>query len=123
MNPSTRISIHQLELNLSLGWSEEERVRKQVVWVDIEIGFEKPPGACGSDEIEGTLCYDTLVQTIVEQIVPRSFRLIEHLAHEIYGLVKKAHSEPLLVKVCVTKKPRLSSAVNMAGVSFSYGDS
>lgn len=123
MKTSACISLKQLELNLSLGWTEEERARKQVVWVDIEIGFEKPPGACGSDQLEGTFCYDALVQKILEQIVPRSFRLIEHLAHEIYGLVKKAHSEPLLVKICVTKKPRLSSAVNMAGVSFSYGDS
>lgn len=117
------ISLHQLALNLSLGASENERLQKQTVIVDVDITFLEPPEACITDQLHNTYCYDSLIQKIAAQILPKSYHLLEHLAHEIYQLVKNSCSLPLNVKIKVTKKPLLSAKLTIAGASFYYGDS
>jgi dihydroneopterin aldolase len=122
MKHFARIALHQLELNISLGVSEAERSQPQTVWLDIDINFSEPPQACLTDQLKDTFCYDLLTQQIATQIVPRSFHLLEHLAHEIYQLIKSSFTQSLSVRVKVTKKPLLSAAFPIAGASFCYGD-
>ncbi|MCD6039269.1 MAG: folX [Gammaproteobacteria bacterium] len=122
MKKHARISLHQLELSLSLGASETERLKPQIVKVDIDIDFPVPPQACRTDQLNETYCYDMLTQKIMTHIVPQSFCLLEHLAHEIYQLVKRTFDASLSIQVCVTKKPCLSTGFALAGASFSYGD-
>jgi FolB domain-containing protein len=122
MKPHTRLTLHQLELLLSLGWTEAERLQKQIILLDITIDFNEPPTACMSDALEDTNCYDTLIKKIVETMTPKSFQLIEHLSYEIYQLIKSFLVQSELITVTVTKKPVLSTPTTLAGVSFSYGD-
>lgn len=123
MKKNTRITLHQLELTITLGVSSKERITPQTVWLDIDIHFHTPPKACLSDQLSDTYCYDTLTQKIAAQIQPRTFHLLEHLAHEIYALIKQSFEEPLTAHVKVTKKPVLSSSLTLKSASFSYGDS
>ncbi len=122
MKNRTRITLHQLELTLSLGASDAERSQPQTVQLDIDIDFQTPPQACLTDQLHDTCCYDSLIQRIAAEIMPRSFHLLEHLAHEIYQLIKRALTQPILVHVKVTKKPLLSTALIITGASFCYGD-
>ncbi len=122
MKPHTRLTLHQLELHLSLGWTEAERLQKQIILVDITIDFDEPPKACISDALEDTNCYDTLINKIVETITPKSFQLIEHLGYEIYQFIKNSFVQSVLITITVTKKPVLSTLTTLADVSFSYGD-
>jgi FolB domain-containing protein len=71
------IVLKQLELNLSLGWPENERSQLQSVMLDIYIDFIEPPHACTTDELDEKTNYDALNQTILKKIANRSFRLIE----------------------------------------------
>ncbi|MCE3237475.1 MAG: folX [Gammaproteobacteria bacterium] len=122
MKAHARLTLHQLELPLFLGWTEAERSQKQIILLDITIDFNEPPKACISDALEDTNCYDTFIKKIVETITPKSFRLIEHLAYEIHQLIKNLFIQSVLITITVTKKPVLSTLTTLAGVSFSYGD-
>lgn len=119
MNPKTSIILHQLELHLHLGWSESERLLRQPVWVDVHLHFSKPPEACHSDELDETYNYEIISHLIKDKITPRSFRLIEYVAYEIYKLIKSSLPQSMRVSVGITKKPPIS---HLAKASFWYGD-
>ncbi len=116
----TTLVIHQLEVNVSLGWGDEERSQKQTVWVDLHIDFKIPPKATETDHLDDTYCYYTLTHQIVKNISERPFRLIEHLSFEIYKIAKTFFGEASFVKIGVTKKPDISYPNQ--GVTFWYGD-
>lgn len=114
------IVLHQLELYIHLGWPESERLQKQAVMADIHIHFTEPPEACITDELDERTNYDALTKKIIENITPKSFRLIEHLGFELYQLAKAFLPENTLTTICITKFP---SIVNLkGGVQFRYGD-
>lgn len=116
---SSSIEIHGIEMDVNLGWAETERARKQSVLVDIFIKFVNPPKACLTDELSDTYCYNDLVNSIKTHLDKREFRLLEHLGHELYQLVKKTLSNTDLVSIRTTKKPPIA---NVSGASFFYGD-
>ena len=120
---SMNIQIHQLELNLFLGVTQAEQLQKQLIMLDIDIHFEKPPKACLTDNIADTYCYDALVQCIQLHIASRPFHLLEHLAYSIYQEIKQSIDpiQPASIRVQVTKKPVLALPVN--SVSVCYEDS
>ncbi len=122
MKNYARMTLHQLELDILLGAYNAERSRPQTVWLDIDIDFQTPPQACLTDQLHDTYCYDSLIQRITAKLSSRSFNLLEHVAFEIYQLIKHVCTEPLSVHVKVTKKPLLSAEVPIAGASFCYGD-
>lgn len=122
MKNCASISLHQLALNVSLGVAENERLQTQTVIVDIDIAFLQPPEACITDQLHHTYCYASLTEQIATQITSQSYHLLEHLAYEIYQLVKGSCSLPSNVTIKVTKKPVLPSRLTLAGASFCYGD-
>lgn len=116
----TSIVLQQLELNLSLGWPDYERSQAQSVMLDIYMDFLEPHESCITDQLDEKTNYDALNQKIVEKMAKRSFRLIEHLGHELYQLIKAFLPENTLVTVCITKKPPIANL--KGGVQFWYGD-
>lgn len=120
MKRYSKLVIHQLELNVFLGWGDAERSQKQTVWVDLTADFKTPPKATETDRLNDTYCYHTLSHQIVENISPRGFRLIEHLSAQIYKIAKAFFGEESFVKVGVSKKPDISYPNQ--GVTFWYGD-
>ncbi len=116
----SRIQLNQLELNVNLGWPEKERAKKQKIHLDLCIKFPRPPRACVNDDLSDTVCYDTLSK-LVTQLTKKEFKLLEHLAHEIYQLIKKNLPSSTLINLRLTKKPAVMKNLR-EGVSFYYGD-
>lgn len=112
--------IRRLELTIHLGWTDEERQQEQIVLLDVDITFAKPPQACITDDLQDTLCYATLIAYLRENIEKKNFRLIEHLGFEIFTLIKTHLSLPATVQVHITKHPSIPGL--SGGVCFSYGD-
>jgi 7,8-dihydroneopterin aldolase/epimerase/oxygenase len=118
--PYNILAIHGLQLPVFIGWTEKERLESQIILIDIEIRFAKPPAACQTDELSHTLCYADLITHLQTQIGNKPFHLIEHLTYEIYQLIKNKLSQEARAKVTVHKHP---SIVGLSGgVSFTYGD-
>src|SRR5476649_82491 len=80
--------INALELELYLGWPNEERMRKQVISLDIEIQFPAVPKACTSDTLQDTVCYRELIETLRQKIGDKKYHLIEHVTREIHQVLK-----------------------------------
>lgn len=120
MKKTTSIALRGLELPILLGWTEEERSKKQIIILDLDIHFVIPPKACATDQLEDTDCYDSLINHIKNAVSARSFRLIEHLAQEIFHLIKQFLQNDNSVSLQITKKPPIANL--MGGVTFIYGD-
>lgn len=113
-----KLELKQLELLVNLGLGEEERSVKQNVWINFSIMFEKLPNACLNDSIDETHCYFNITNKIKELCYGREFKLLEHLCHEIYNVIKKDTSEK--ISVTVIKNPPIFEV--KGGASFTIGD-
>jgi len=114
------INLNSLELSVKLGWPQDERLKEQIIRLDVVIRFLKPPKACQSDDLEDTHCYDALIEIIKQFVAARKFRLLEHLGSQIYTLIKKELSDNAEARVKITKKPAILNLTD--GVTFCYGD-
>src|SRR5688500_16606919 len=103
----SNLLIQGLKLPVNLGWPDNERKQEQIVLLDLEIAFFKPPLACTTDHLEDTVCYSALIQTLRDKLSVRNFHLIEHLGHEIYSIVKEQFPLDAQITVHVTKKPKI----------------
>lgn len=118
--PASSLLISGLELSVHLGWPEEERLQKQTVLLDVDIWFPEPPKACVSDRLDDTVCYANLINEIHKKTKARKFRLIEHLASEVYKTIKSLLPEKTRVIVRVNKTPDVQGL--KGSVRFSYWD-
>lgn len=116
----SQLKIRQVDLQLNLGWRSKERAQEQGILLDIDIYFPIAPAACETDHLDNTVCYDQLIQTIREKLGDKPFRLIEHLARDIYLIVKTALPDNATTAIHVTKFPKVKGLIG--GVCFSYGD-
>ncbi|EKD72379.1 MAG: dihydroneopterin aldolase [uncultured bacterium] len=114
------ITLNGLELSVNLGWPQGERIKQQMITADVTLFFAAPPTACVTDQLADTYCYDKLVASIKTNLATRHFRLLEHLGHEIYQLIKQQITSDVRVQVHLTKKPAILHLTG--GVTFCYGD-
>ena len=117
---NSALFIQGLELRVYLGWPDDERSQKQVVLLDVDIWFAKPPDACVTDKLDDTICYASLIQFIHDHLAERTFHLIEHLTQTIYHLIKSQLSDQTKTHVRITKHPDIAGLTR--GVCFGYGD-
>lgn len=117
---STSLTLHQLELDIHLGWLEAEQTEKQRISIDIEFRFPTPPLACNTDELADTYCYDTLIKNIKTYLDGKKFRLVEHLAYELYRYIKPQFLPETSITIRIAKMPLIPNLTG--GVSFCYGD-
>ena len=118
--PASRLSLHELELSVFLGWPDEENAQLQRVLLDIDIHFSAPPAACLSDDLKDTFSYDTLIEYIQKNTATKKFRLLEHLGFAIHQLIKTFISQDTSVNVSVKKHPAIAAL--KGGASFYFGD-
>lgn len=119
MMTKTALFINSLELELFLGWPSEERRRKQIVCLDIAISFPAAPKACESDDLQDTVCYRELIDTLRNTICVKKYRLIEHITQDIYDFLKSALPSQSTVSVNLTKRPQIQG---LGSVTFHFGD-
>jgi dihydroneopterin aldolase len=117
---TSTLAIRNLELDIFIGWPDEERVREQTIVIDINIDFLKPPKACTSDALEDTFCYAKLINKIKEELYPAKFHLVESLTATLYQIVKRHLKNSANVVIHVTKKPSIHNL--KGGICFSFGD-
>ena len=120
MTQHSSLSISGIELNVHLGWPDNERLAKQVVLVEIDIGYPTPPNACQTDALSDTFCYATLIAALHDFVHGKQFHLIEYLGYELYRLIKSSLPDKLTVIVRVIKHPPIADFSGQ--VRFSYGD-
>lgn len=119
-NIESTLHIKDLVLDIHLGWTEQERIHKQTVLLNLDVRFAVPPKACETDELENTFCYDELILHIREALSNKHFRLIEHLTVTIYQLARSYLSPTAAICASVTKHPSIQDL--SGGVCFRYGD-
>lgn len=115
--PDTSLSIKQLNLFVSLGWPEKERLEKQSILMDIDIDFNTAPSACVSDQLQDTLCYSDLIESLRNTLENQTFHLIEHLCHAAFHLLKPSLPSDARLHISVLKHPAILGLAG--GVAFS----
>lgn len=106
---------------MHLGWTEAERQQTQPVDLAVHLRFPQAPKACDSEQLDETICYDSLVSFIKTLCAEQSFQLIERLGAWLYNNIKHFLGSDVDVWLQVTKVyPPISDLSR--GVSFTYGD-
>lgn len=121
MTINSFIHLRDLEFDVRLGWTENERTSFQKIKVEIKIIFATAPAACQTELLEDTLCYAQVIEKIQQELSKKEFKLIEHLSYSLYELIKKTYTDiQLFTGVRVTKKIPIDDVTGHA--SFSYAD-
>lgn len=113
-----QIKLNDLCLDVHLGWPEEERRHKQEISVSISLKFLSMPSSCETDDLQGTVCYAELIQGIAAHCEGKTYKLIEHLAYDIYQQIKSRHA--IDCRVSVSKQPPIKHL--RGGAVFACGD-
>lgn len=113
------LAINNLELNIHLGWPDEERLQKQTVWLDVKMQFHAAPKACASDQLDDTVCYQQLIGNLRQHLAEKQFRLVEHLTHDIYDFIQAAAPKETKISVVLTKQPK--QIQGLGNVTYHYG--
>ena len=108
-------------LSVHLGCGAEERARAQPVDLDVSVRFAELPAACESDKLEDTLCYADLIAAARARVAGREFKLVERLAHELYGALRPLVPPGAELWLRVTKLQPPVDGLS-GGVSFALGD-
>jgi dihydroneopterin aldolase len=89
MSPKAILKISDLTLSVHIGCTPEERLKKQEVRISFQIEPDRLPGACVSDVLSETICYETLIGSIQHSIDSRAeFNTVEKLGHDCFQSLK-----------------------------------
>jgi dihydroneopterin aldolase len=110
--------LKDLMLPVNLGVSEVERSKPQLVVVNITLLFPEIPHACVSDDLQETICYESLVNALQEFCADKSFYLLEALVYQLYHFLKKYLAQSLQKEVQISlevaKKPPVRNLATSA---------
>ena len=98
------ISIKDIHLAMSIGVTEIERDTKQDLYLD--ISYKVPLSKF--DSIESTVCYDTIITTLIDYCSKMQFQLIETVVKEVYLFLKESYPDNLF-EITLKKKPKIKS--------------
>ncbi|MGL9732825.1 MAG: dihydroneopterin aldolase [Wolbachia sp.] len=82
--PLCNLIIKDLRLWVHLGCSTEEKFNSQLVSINVDFTFKSSPLGLITDQLEDTICYLEVVQSIQSLALSKRFNLIEYLTHDIY---------------------------------------
>jgi len=120
--PKTTISVNKIILMVVCGASPQERQVPQKIQLDYKIFFNEIPQACITDELKDTICYDELTQTLVATATKKDYKLLEHLAYELFQELLQTTKNKAEIWLKVTKlNPPIAYQNN--GVSFEISSS
>ena len=102
-----RLHLNNIELLVSIGIEEQEKLHKQCVILEIIIEPQKQITGCISDNIEDTTCYAKILTDVANISQSKHFNLIEHFTYSIYNYLAKS-LEHYNIKVKATKKIKVN---------------
>lgn len=89
------VYIHELQIETIIGIYDWERVRKQVVSLDLEMGTDIRPAAA-TEDINRALDYKAVSKRLISFIEASEFLLIETMAEKVAEIVMTEFSVPWL---------------------------
>ena len=113
------IFLNEVKVETRLGVPEWERLKLQIVLLDIELGMPHDK-SCRSDAIGDTIDYGQIVARVRETLAEQSFRLVEALAEHVCQLILTEFGTSWVrVKV---GKPGILPSVKQLGVVIERGN-
>lgn len=82
------IKIKNLRLRTFIGFNEEERVKKQDIVINVEMRYDAG-ASTETDAVDDACNYKVLTKSIIELVENTSFNLLEKMAADILGLIKR----------------------------------
>ena len=92
------IRVSNLRLRTLIGFNPDERVKKQDVVVNIEIGY-RLPDAVLDDSVEHALNYKTITKEVISHVENGQFLLLEKLVADVLEICSR---HPTVRKASVT---------------------
>ena len=87
------VYIRDLQIKTIIGIFDWEREQKQVVSINLEMGFDNRRAAA-SDAIEDALDYKAVAKRLISYVEGSEFFLVETLAERITEIVREEFSVP-----------------------------
>jgi dihydroneopterin aldolase len=83
-----RLELRDLSLQVFLGCTPEEQKIAQEIRASIFLEFPKPVGACATDQLQDTVCYEEISIAFRSVANSKPFQTIEHLCFLISEAVR-----------------------------------
>ncbi len=115
---TAKLKIEDLRLQVRLGCSEREREIPQEVRFHISFFWDSPPQACFNDNLDQTICYAQVSETLLNFCADRSFHTVEKLAATCLSRIQEDLPRDIKIHFTLHKvKPPIPHLVG--GVFFS----
>ena len=105
---NSKIQLDELEIELHLGVSEEERTKTQSVWISLTFDFFALPESTSSDLISGTVNYSSLSKLLKSEFNGSNIKTIEYMGFRAFNLVSQDIDQVGRLTLSVRKFPSIS---------------
>ena len=105
---NSKIQLDELEIQLHLGVSEEEREKTQSVWISLTFEFFALPESTSSDLISGTVNYSSLSKLLKSEFNGGNIKTIEYMGFRAFSLVSEEIDQVGRLTLSIRKFPTIS---------------
>ena len=105
---NSKIQLDELEIQLHLGVSEEERAKIQSVWISLTFEFLALPGSTSSDLISETVNYSSLSKLLKSEFNGSNIKTIEYMGFRAFNLVSQDIDQAGRLTLSIRKFPSIS---------------
>ena len=105
---SSKIQLDELEIQLHLGVSEEEREKPQSVWISLTFEFLALPESTSSALISGTVNYSSLSKLLKSEFNGSNIKTIEYMGFRAFNLVSEEIDRVGRLTLSIRKFPSIS---------------
>ncbi len=105
---NSKIQLDELEIQLHLGVSEEERAKIQSVWVSLTFEFFTLPESTSSDLISETVNYSSLSKLLKSEFNGSNIKTIEYMGFRAFKLVSEDIDQVGRLTLSIRKFPSIS---------------
>ena len=105
---NSKIQLDELEIQLQLGVSEEERAKTQSVWVSLTFEFFALPESTSSDLISETVNYSSLSKLLKSEFNGSNIKTIEYMGFRAFNLVSEDIDQVGRLTLSIRKFPSIS---------------
>lgn len=99
------LSIKDLAIDINLGVPEEERAKKQRVFLTVNIDCNYSDSDLGADDYNKVKCYDSIICEIYNKLEGKEFHLIESLNLFILQILEKGFTGDAKISLRILKRP------------------
>ncbi len=117
------VLISDLQALVYLGCKPEEHKKKQLISISVELKFNKAPLGNTSDQLQDTVCYAQIVQSIKNYLKQKHFHLLEHLTFSLHKMLRSTlakNSNIAVLSITIRKNPKIQNL--QGGIFYTYSD-